>query len=95
MKIKNVFYGILGIAVLAGVIYGVDKVDQRKTEATVYVVYQNEGVMFETEDGNTWLIETDDTENIDCGDKYILTFKMYENTNIYDDAIVDYKPIVE
>lgn len=93
MRFKNVLYGVVGCLVFVGVAFLVDKIDQYKTTGIVNTIYQNEAIMFQTEDGNTWLVETDNTDNIECGDEYVLTFKEYENTNIYDDAIVNYKPI--
>lgn len=93
MDLRNIYYGVLMGLAFIGVIFAVDKLDQRKAIGEVNTIYQGVAIRFKTDDGNLWLVETDDTEGVECGDEYILTFKEYENTNIYDDAIVKYKPI--
>ena len=70
-----------------------DQLDRHSTNAKVFTVYEDSGIEFITDDGNVWLVDTDDTTGIKVGDNYKVTFKEYENTNIYDDAIVDYEPL--
>ena len=91
--IRKTLVIIGGTILFVFALVAIDKIDQHKTEGIVNTVYQNEAIVFKTDDGNLWIVETDDTDNVDCGDTYMLTFKEFENTNLYDDAIVDYEPI--
>ena len=91
--IKNILVTVGATILFIFTLMAIDKIDQRKEMGIVNTIYQNEAITFKTDDGNLWLVYTDDTDNIDCGDTYILTFKEFENTNPYDDAIVDYEPI--
>ena len=93
---ERMIYG-LGVLVVIGALVGgfyvLDQLDRHSTNAKVFTVYEDNGIEFITDDGNIWLVDTDDTTGVKVGDNYKVTFKEYENTNIYDDAIVDYEPL--
>lgn len=93
-RLSMILGGIVTALVLLIGLFICDRLDRRYEDAKVLVVYEGVGVEFITDDGNTWLIDENDTSEFNCGDIYKLTFKEYENDNIYDDAIVDYKKIL-
>ena len=87
-------FTVVCVVLFFGFIYlflgAVDKLDQYNTYGIVISIERlNEQIVrFETEDGNLWEYTFDLDEPIDIGDKARLTFKEYENDNIYDDSIV-------
>lgn len=97
--LKNGLVTIFWIAVIVfgitTMLWGIDKIDQHEEAATIVAIQRldNAIVSVKTEDNNLWEFETDLQDNIDIGDKVIITFKEYENADRYDDAIVDYKVV--
>lgn len=89
------FYVILIIGAIALALSTLDRIDQHEETATVISIQRldNAIVRVETEDGNLWEFETDLQDNIDIGDKVIVTFKEFENADRYDDTIVDYEVV--
>ena len=83
------------IGAIALALSTLDRIDQHEETATVISIQRldNAIVRVETEDGNLWEFETDLEDNIDIGDKVIVTFKEFENADRYDDAIVDYEVV--
>ena len=84
---------IATVGSLIGGFYLLDQIDRHTTNAKVFVVYEDTSIEFITDDGNTWLVDTNDTTGVKVGDNYKVTFKEFENDNIYDDEIVDYEPL--
>lgn len=80
---------------IASMLWWIDRIDQHEETATVISIQRldNAIVRVETEDNNLWEFETDLEDNIDIGDKVVVTFKEYENADRYDDAIVDYEVV--
>lgn len=80
---------------IASMLWCIDRVDRHEETATVISIQRldNAIVRVETEDGNLWEFETDLEDNIDVGDKVVVTFKEYENADRYDDEIVDYEVV--
>lgn len=93
--LEGAFYVILIIGAIALALSTLDRIDQHEETATVISIQRldNAIVRVETEDGNLWEFETDLDDNIDIGDKVIVTFKEYENADRYDDEIVDYEVV--
>lgn len=93
--LEGAFYVILIIGAIALALSTLDRIDQHEETATVVSIQRldNAIVRVETEDNNLWEFETDLQDNIDIGDKVIVTFKEYENADRYDDAIVDYEVV--
>lgn len=93
--LEGAFYVILIIGAIALALSTLDRIDQHKETATVISIQRldNAIVRVETEDGNLWEFETDLQDNIDVGDKVVVTFKEYENADRYDDEIVDYEVV--
>ena len=94
--------GLIAIFWIAVIVFGIyamlwciDRVDRHEETATVISIQRldNAIVRVETEDSNLWEFETDLEDNIDIGDKVIVTFKEFENADRYDDAIVDYEVV--
>ena len=80
---------------LSAMAWSIDHIDQHKETATVVSIQRldNAIVRVETEDGNLWEFETDLDDNVEIGDKVVVTFKEFENADRYDDAIVDYEVV--
>lgn len=80
---------------LSAMVCGIDKIDQYKETATIISIQRldNAIVRVETEDGNLWELEADLQDNVEIGDKVVVTFKEFENADRYDDAIVDYEVV--
>lgn len=93
--LKGAFYVILIIGAIVLALSTIDRIDQHVETATVISIQRldNAIVRVETEDGNLWEFETDLEDNIDIGDKVVVTFKEFENADRYDDAIVDYEVV--
>lgn len=93
--LEGAFYVILIIGAIALALSTLDRIDQHEETATVISIQRldNAIVRVETEDGNLWEFETDLQDNIDVGDKVVVTFKEYENADRYDDEIVDYEVV--
>lgn len=93
--LEGAFYVILIIGAIALALSTLDRIDQHEETATVVSIQRldNAIVRVETEDNNLWEFEADLQDNIDIGDKVIVTFKEYENADRYDDAIVDYEVV--
>lgn len=93
--LEGAFYVILIIGAIALALSTLDRIDQHEETATVISIQRldNAIVRVETEDNNLWEFETDLDDNIDIGDKVIVTFKEYENADRYDDEIVDYEVV--
>lgn len=94
--------GLVAIFWVAVVVFGIttmlwwiDRIDQHEETATVVSIQRldNAIVKVETADNNLWEFETDLQDNIDIGDKVVVTFKEYENADRYDDAIIDYEVV--
>ena len=93
--LEGAFYVILIIGAIALALSTLDRIDQHEETATVISIQRldNAIVRVETEDNNLWEFETNLEDNIDIGDKVIVTFKEFENADRYDDAIVDYEVV--
>ena len=93
--LEGAFYVILIIGAIALALSTLDRIDQHEETATVVSIQRldNAIVRVETEDNNLWDFETDLKDNIEIGDKLVVTFKEYENADRYDDAIVDYEVV--
>lgn len=93
--LEGAFYVILIIGAIALALSALDRIDQHEETATVISIQRldNAIVRVETEDGNLWEFETDLQDNIDIGDKVVVTFKEFENADRYDDEIVDYEVV--
>lgn len=93
--LEGAFYVILIIGAIALALSTLDRIDQHKETATVISIQRldNAIVRVETEDNNLWEFETDLEDNIDVGDKVVVTFKEFENADRYDDEIVDYEVV--
>lgn len=93
--LEGAIYVILIISAIVLALSTIDRIDQHEETATVISIQRldNAIVRVETEDGNLWEFETDLEDNIDIGDKVIVTFKEFENADRYDDAIVDYEVV--
>lgn len=93
--LEGAFYVILIIGAIALALSTLDRIDQHEETATVISIQRldNAIVRVETEDGNLWEFETDLQDNIDIGDKIVVTFKEFENADRYDDAIIDYEVV--
>lgn len=89
-RMSVVLGGIAVVLALFGGSVVLTQLDRYTVDAKVFVVYDDTAIEFITNDGNTWLYETEDTEGVESGDLYKVTFKEKENTNIYDDEIVKY-----
>ena len=94
--------GLVAIFWIAVIVFGItsmlwciDRVDRHEETATVVSIQRldNAIVRVETEDNNLWEFETDLQDDIEIGDKLVVTFKEYENADRYDDAIVDYEVV--
>lgn len=90
-----IFWIAVIIFFVTSMLWFIDRIDRHEETATVISIQRldNAIVRVETEDGNLWEFETDLEDNIDIGDKVIVTFKEYENADRYDDAIVDYEVV--
>jgi hypothetical protein len=97
--LKDALVAVFWIAVIVfGVIamlWSIDKIDQHEETATVVSIQRldNAIVSVETEDNNLWEFETDLDDNIEIGDKVVVTFKEFENADRCDDVIVDYEVV--
>jgi hypothetical protein len=93
--LEGAIYVILIIGAIALALSTIDRIDQHKETATVISIQRldNAIVRVETADGNLWEFEADLQDNIEIGDKVVVTFKEYENADRYDDAIVDYEVV--
>ena len=93
--LEGAFYVILIIGAIALALSTLDRIDQHEETATVISIQRldNAIVRVETEDNNLWEFEADLQDNIDIGDKVVVTFKEFENADRYDDAIVDYEVV--
>lgn len=97
--LKDDLVAIFWIAVIVfsitSMLWCIDRIDQHEETATVVSIQRpdNAIVKVETADGNLWEFETDLQDNIDIGDKIVVTFKEFENADRYDDAIIDYEVV--
>lgn len=80
----------LGFALVLIMVGLLNKSNNYRKQAEVFVTYEDTAVEFMTEDGNTWLVNVPSTEKYNVGDKVTLTFKnVGDDDNIYNDEVVE------
>lgn len=91
----TIFWIAVIVLTIVSMLWCIDRIDRHEETATVISIQRldNAIVRVKTEDNNLWEFETDLDDNIEIGDKVIVTFKEYENADRYDDAIVDYEVV--
>ena len=87
--LKELVLVLLGFALVLIMVGLLNKANNYKKQAEVFVTYEDTAVEFMTEDGNTWLVNVPSTEKYNVGDEVTLTFKnVGDDDNIYNDEVV-------
>jgi hypothetical protein len=88
--LKELVLVLLGFALVLIMVGLLNKSNNYRKQAEVFVTYEDTAVEFITEDGNTWLVNVPSTEQYHVGDEVTLTFKnIGDDSNIYNDEIVE------
>ena len=87
--LKELVLVLLGFALVLIMVGLLNKSNNYRKQAEVFVTYEDTAVEFMTEDGNTWLVNVPSTEKYNVGDEVTLTFKnVGDDDNIYNDEVV-------
>lgn len=87
--LKELVLVLLGFALVLIMVGLLNKSNNYRKQAEVFVTYEDTAVEFMTEDGNTWLVNVPSTEQYNVGDEVTLTFKnVGDDSNIYNDEVV-------
>jgi hypothetical protein len=87
--LKELVLVLLGFALVLIMVGLLNKSNNYRKQAEVFVTYEDTAVEFITEDGNTWLVNVPSTEQYHVGDEVTLTFKnVGDDSNIYNDEVV-------
>jgi hypothetical protein len=87
--LKELVLVLLGFALVLIMVGLLNKANNYRKQAEVFVTYEDTAVEFMTEDGNTWLVNVPSTEQYHVGDEVTLTFKnVGDDSNIYNDEVV-------
>jgi hypothetical protein len=87
--LKELVLVLLGFALVLIMVGLLNKSNNYRKQAEVFVTYEDTAVEFMTEDGNTWLVNVPSTEQYHVGDEVTLTFKnVGDDSNIYNDEVV-------
>lgn len=87
--LKELVLVLLGFALVLIMVGLLNKSNNYRKQADVFVTYEDTAVEFMTEDGNTWLVDVPSTEQYHVGDEVTLTFKnVGDDDNIYNDEVV-------
>ena len=87
--LKELALVLLGFALVLIMVGLLNKANNYRKQAEVFVTYEDTAVEFMTEDGNTWLVNVPSTEQYHVGDEVTLTFKnIGDDDNIYNDEVV-------
>jgi len=87
--LKELVLVLLGFALVLIMVGLLNKSNNYRKQAEVFVTYEDTAVEFMTEDGNTWLVNVPSTEQYHVGDEVTLTFKnVGDDDNIYNDEVV-------
>lgn len=87
--LKELVLVLLGFALVLIMVGLLNKANNYRKQAEVFVTYEDTAVEFMTEDGNTWLVDVPSTEKYNVGDEVTLTFKnVGDDDNIYNDEVV-------
>ena len=88
--LKELVLVLLGFALVLIMVGLLNKANNYRKQAEVFVTYEDTAVEFVTEDGNTWLVNVPSTEKYNVGDEATLTFKnVGDDSNIYNDEVVE------
>lgn len=88
--LKELVLVLLGFALVLIMVGLLNKSNNYRKQAEVFVTYEDTAVEFMTEDGNTWLVNVPSTEKYKVGDEVTLTFKnVGDDSNIYNDEVVE------
>lgn len=88
--LKELVLVLLGFALVLIMVGLLNKSNNYRKQAEVFVTYEDIAVEFMTEDGNTWLVNVPSTEQYNVGDEVTLTFKnVGDDSNIYNDEVVE------
>lgn len=88
--LKELALVLLGFALVLIMVGLLNKSNNYRKQAEVFVTYEDTAVEFMTEDGNTWLVNVPSTEQYNVGDEVTLTFKnVGDDSNIYNDEVVE------
>ena len=88
--LKELALVLLGFALVLIMVGLLNKSNNYRKQAEVFVTYEDTAVEFMTEDGNTWLVNVPSTEQYNVGDEVTLTFKnVGDDDNIYNDEVVE------
>jgi hypothetical protein len=88
--LKELVLVLLGFALVIIMVGLLNKSNNYRKQAEVFVTYEDTAVEFKTEDGNTWLVNVPSTEQYHVGDEVTLTFKnIGDDSNIYNDEVVE------
>lgn len=88
--LKELALVLLGFALVLIMVGLLNKSNNYRKQAEVFVTYEDTAVEFMTEDGNTWLVDVPSTEQYHVGDEVTLTFKnVGDDSNIYNDEVVE------
>jgi hypothetical protein len=88
--LKELVLVLLGFALVIIMVGLLNKSNNYRKQAEVFVTYEDTAVEFMTEDGNTWLVNVPSTEQYHVGDEVTLTFKnIGDDDNIYNDEVVE------
>lgn len=88
--LKELALVLLGLALVLIMVGLLNKSNNYRKQAEVFVTYEDTAVEFMTEDGNTWLVNVPSTEQYNVGDEVTLTFKnVGDDSNIYNDEVVE------
>ncbi len=87
--VKELILVLLGFALVLMMVGLLNKTNNYRKQAEVFVTYEDTAVEFMTEDGNTWLVDVPSTEQYHVGDEVTLTFKnIGDDDNIYNDEVI-------
>ena len=88
--LKELALVLLGFALVLIMVGLLNKSNNYRKQAEVFVTYEDTAVEFMTEDGNTWFVNVPSTEQYNVGDEVTLTFKnVGDDDNIYNDEVVE------
>lgn len=88
--LKELALVLLGFALVLIMVGLLNKSNNYRKQAEVFVTYEDTAVEFMTEDGNTWIVDVPSTEKYHVGDEVTLTFKnIGDDSNIYNDEVVE------
>ena len=96
-NVAEKFFIVVCVCMFFGFIYCflgvIDKLDQYDETGTIIAIERldRQILKIETTDGNIWEYGVDYDTPCDIGDEVVVTFKEYENANVYDDSIVKVK----